>query len=237
MTPPEMLVFLLDVDNTLLDTDTVTHDLKRHLAQKLGDAACDRYFELFESLRHELGYADYLGTLQRFRLEHPHMRGLLTVSDFLIDYPFPQRLFPGTLTALTHLRGFGETVILSDGDVVFQPHKIRRAGLERAVGGNVLIYIHKELELADVARLYPATHYVTIDDKLRLLSRIKAAWADRVTTVFVRQGHYAHDPAETGPYPDADVTLESIGDVVELPLEAFLGVAGQRSSNGSATPR
>lgn len=221
MTLPQDLVFLLDVDNTLLDTDRVTHDLKAHLDAEIGHDACVRYFDIFETLRDELGYADYLGALQRYRNERPHMRALLEVSDFLIDYPFTRRLFPGTLEVLKYLNTLGTTVILSDGDVVFQPHKIRRAGLERAVGGNVLIYVHKELELAEVTRLYPAKHYVMIDDKLRLLSQVKAQWADTLTTIFVRQGHYAHDPAETEPYPEADVSLEAIGDLLELPPEAF----------------
>lgn len=219
MTPD--LVFLLDVDNTLLENDSVTRDLKRHLETKLGHDACIRYFDIFGALRQELGYADYLGALQRYRLEHPHQRALLEVSDFLIDYPFAERLYPGSLEVLRHLKTLGRTVILSDGDVVFQPHKIRRAGLEQAVGGNVLIYIHKELELSEVEHLYPATHYVVIDDKLRLLSRIKMQWRGRVTTIFVRQGHYAVDPDETEPYPEADLTVEGIGDLLELPLQAF----------------
>ena len=221
MTAPADLVFLFDVDNTLLDTDRVTRDLKRHLDAQIGHDACVRYFDIFETLRRELGYADYLGALQRYRSEHPHTRALLEVSDFLIDYPFTERLFPASLEVLRHLKTFGTTVILSDGDVVFQPHKIRWAGLEQAVDGNVLIYVHKELELAEVARLYPAKHYVMIDDKLRLLSRVKAQWADNLTTIFVRQGHYAFDPAETEPYPEADVTLEGIGDLLELTPEAF----------------
>ena len=214
-------VFLLDVDNTLLDNDRVTADLRAHLETELGPAARKRYFELFEQLRHELGYADYLGTLQRYRLERPHSRCLSTISGFLIDYPFADRLFPGALAVVKHLQILGPTVILSDGDVVFQPHKVRRSGLYDAFGGEVLIYIHKEGELAEVAHLYPAEHYVMVDDKLRLLSAMKSVWGNRLTTVFVRQGHYAFDPKATEPYPAADVTVGRLDELLGFELEDF----------------
>ena len=218
---PERTVFLLDVDNTLLDNDRVTADLREHLETELGAAAKNRYFELFENLRHELGYADYLGTLQRYRLERPHSQCLLAVSGFLINYPFADRLFPGALAVIKHLQTLGPTVILSDGDVVFQPHKIRRSGLYDAVNGEVLIYIHKEQELAEVAHLYPATHYVMIDDKLRLLSAMKEVWGERLSTVFVRQGHYAFDPRATEPYPAADVTVKRLDELLGFGLGDF----------------
>ncbi|MBU6433074.1 MAG: HAD family hydrolase, partial [Nitrospirae bacterium] len=188
------VVFLLDVDNTLLDNDRVTADLKQHLEQEVGHHREQLYWRIFEQLRTELGYADYLGALQRYRLEYPRDPHLLTVSRFLVNYPFADRLFPGTLDVITQLKQWGKVVILSDGDVVFQPRKIERSGLFEIVDENVLIYIHKEQEMDDVERRYPADHYVLVDDKLRILTAIKTRWRSRVTTVFPRQGHYARDP-------------------------------------------
>ena len=186
-------VFLFDVDNTLLDNDHITADLKRHLERQVGHEQQERYWAIFEELRRELGYADYLGALQRYRLEHPRDSHLLTVSHFMVNYPFANRLFPNALDVIEHVKQWGAAVILSDGDVVFQPRKIERSGLFEAVDGNVLIYVHKEQELDDVERRYPAEHFVLIDDKLRILSAVKERWRARVTTVFPRQGHYAHD--------------------------------------------
>ena len=207
----------MDVDNTLLDNDLVTADLRRHLDRAVGPEGRARYWALFEQLRAELGYADYLGALQRYRLEFPHDMRLLTVSGFLVDYPFANRLYPGSLDVLARFRGWGPTVILSDGDVVFQPRKVERSGLGRAVDG-VLIYVHKERELDDVERRYPADHYVLVDDKLRVLTAVKRAWGGRVTTVFPRQGHYAHDPETLAANPAADLTVERIGDLVDHDL-------------------
>src|SRR5256714_14578030 len=182
-------VVLLDVDNTLLDNGRVAADLRRHLTDAFGAERQERYWAIFEELRKELGYADYLGALQRFRMENPHESEFLELSHYLVDYPFANRLYPGSLDALQYLRQWGQTVILSDGDVVFQPRKVERSGLFEAVDGHVLIYIHKELQLDDVERLYPARHYVLVDDKLRILTAIKAVWGTRLTTVFPRQGH------------------------------------------------
>jgi FMN phosphatase YigB (HAD superfamily) len=213
------LVFLFDVDNTLLDNDRVIDDLRNHLACNFGAASRDRYWAIFEALRNELGYADYLGALQRYRcaeaseaMNDPRM---LLTSSFLVDYPFADRLYPGALDALAHLRNRGLTVILSDGDVVFQPRKVQRAGLWEAVEGRVLIYIHKEQMLADVERRYPARHYVMVDDKLRILAAMKTILRDRLTTVFPRQGHYALDPHELAAYPPADLAIERIGDLID----------------------
>jgi FMN phosphatase YigB (HAD superfamily) len=222
------VAFLLDVDNTLLDNDAVAADLRRHLVRLGGRAASDRYWAIFEDLRQELGYADYLGALQRYRLEHPHEVGLLELSSFLVDYPFADRLYPGALEVVARLRRWGPAVILSDGDVVFQPRKVERSGLQAAVGGHVLIYVHKEQELDDVARRYPAHHYVFVDDKVRILGAVKAVWGERVTTVFPRQGHYAHDPQLLAAYPPAsvaDLTVERIGDLLEVDLPTLLGRA------------
>jgi FMN phosphatase YigB (HAD superfamily) len=219
------VVFLLDVDNTLLDNDRITADLRRHLERELGRERQERYWAIFEALRVELGYADYLGALQRYRAEQPRDPHVLTVSTFLIDYPFANRLFPNSLDVVERLRAWGPTVILSDGDAVFQPRKVERSGLLEAVDGNVLIYIHKEDELDDVEQRYPADHYVFVDDKLRLLTAVKHAWGSRVTTVFPRQGHYARDLQALVSYPAADITVERIGDLLELDLPAFLMAA------------
>jgi FMN phosphatase YigB (HAD superfamily) len=218
MTNSNEVVFLFDVDNTLLDNDRVTADLKRYLEQRFGPEVRDRYFTIFEELRAELGYADYLGTLQRYRLEATCDPKLLMLSEYLVDYPFANRLYPGSLDALEHMRQWGPTVILSDGDVVFQPRKVRRSSLWDAVEGRVLIYIHKELMLDDVERRYPARRYVMVDDKLRILAAMKNVWGDRLTTVFPRQGHYALDPAIITAYPAADITIELIGELVRYDL-------------------
>src|SRR5215475_386632 len=190
----DRVVFLFDVDNTLLDNDHVAADLRRHLESQFGAESRDRYFSIFEKLRSELGYADYLGALQRYRVESIGDPRLLMMSAFLVDYPFANRLYPGSLDAVEHASKWGQTVILSDGDVVFQPRKVMRSSLWEAFEGRVLIYIHKEEMLSDVELRYPARHYVIVDDKLRILAAIKKHWGDRVTTVFPRQGHYALDP-------------------------------------------
>ena len=210
---PHDTVYLLDVDNTLLDNDAVTEDLRRHMRAAFGEASQQRYWDLFEGLRRELGYADYLGALQRYRIEHPRDPQLLSVSLFLLHYPFADRLYPNVREVVADLRRRGRAVILSDGDVVFQPWKVERSGLWTAVNGDVLIYIHKEEMLADVERRYPAQRYVIVDDKVRILAAIKSVWRERATTVFVRQGHYAYDAAHVSSYPPADVTIEKIGDL------------------------
>jgi FMN phosphatase YigB (HAD superfamily) len=214
MTPPHPVVSLIDVDNTLLDNDRVQQDLKDHLECAYGRVARERYWRILEDLFTQLGYRDYLGALQRYRTEHPREVELLAMSSFLIDYPFADRLFPAALEVLKRLVGFGPTVILSDGDVVFQPHKVERAGLAAAVAGRVLIYIHKEEALDDVERRYPAERYVIVDDKRRILAAVKKYWGERVTTVFVRQGTYAHDP-HIGAFPAADWTIDHIADLLD----------------------
>jgi len=218
MTPPHRMVFLIDVDNTLIDNDGIQQDLKDHLERDYGLASRVRYWKILEDLFDELGYRDYLGALQRYRVEHPRQVELLAMSSFLIDYPFAKRLFPGSLELLKRMRASGPTVILSDGDVVFQPRKVERAGLWNAVDGHVLIYIHKEEALDDVERRYPADHYVLVDDKLRILTAVKQFWRDRVTTVFARQGSYAHDAEAISALPPADVTIESISDLLDRDL-------------------
>lgn len=212
------VVYLVDVDNTLLDNDAIQSDLKDHLTREFGPAARDRYWAILEDLFTTLGYRDYLGALQRYRVEHPHDPHLLTMSSYLVDYPFADRLYPGALDVVKKLKQSAPTVILSDGDVVFQPRKVERSGLFRAVDGRVLIYIHKERELNDIVVKYPAEQYVLIDDKIRILAAVKAVWGARVTTVFPRQGMYAHDEKTLAAYPPADVTIERISDLLERDL-------------------
>ena len=213
-------VFLIDVDNTLLDNDAVQADIRDHLAVAYGPACRDRYWALLEQRMRDLGYRDYLGALQRYREEHPTDIGLLAMSSFLVDYPFAQRLYPGALQVLQHLGQRGRTVVLSDGDVVFQPRKVERAGIAAAVDGRVLIYIHKEQALDDVSRRFPARHYVLVEDKLRILAAVKQAWGARVSTVFVRQGQYARDPQVLAAYPPADMAVDRIADLLQLELPA-----------------
>ena len=213
------MVFLFDVDNTLLDNDRVTADLKQHLEREIGHERQERYWSIFEELRTELGYADYLGALQRYRGIYPRDPHVLNLSEFLLHYPFASRLFPKSLDVVKYVKQCGTPVILTDGDVVFQPHKIHDSGLYEAFAGRVLIYIHKEVELEDVAGRYPADHYVLIDDKLRILTDVKKVWDQEVTTVFVRQGHYALDQKVVSSYPPADITIERIGNMLQLPLE------------------
>lgn len=237
MTTPHDVVFLLDVDNTLLDNDQIVADLRRHLEQKFGAASASRYWVIFEALRNELGYADYLGALQRYRLDAEFERSgdtrLFQMSTFLVDYPFADRLYPLALEVIERLNLFGPTVILSDGDVVFQPRKVQRSGLWDATFGRVLIYIHKEQMLDSMQRRYPARHYVMIDDKLRVLAGMKTIMQGRLTTVFPRHSHYALDPANIAAYPEADLSIDCLGDLIDFDIRALLGPdVFTRSSQG-----
>jgi len=215
------LVFLFDVDNTLLDNDRVQQDLDAHLASAHGEPIRKRYWTIYEERFAALGYADYFGALERLRVENPHEPRMLELGPWLIDYPFAERLYPGALDAVAHARAFGRVVLLSDGDAVYQPRKVQRSGLFAAAGGQALIFVHKEQELAFVERRYPAKRYVLIDDKLRILTAIKAAWGDRVLTVFPRQGRYAHDEATLAACPKADLSVEAVGNFVALDRGAF----------------
>jgi FMN phosphatase YigB (HAD superfamily) len=218
---PDRIVFLFDVDNTLLDNDAVITDVSAHLECQVGAERERAYWAIFERLRSELGYADYLGALQRYRAAYPHDPGTLAASRFLMNYPFASRLFPGALDAVEQVRRWGTPVLLTDGDVVFQPRKIDRSGLASAFHERVLIYVHKETELADVEAHYPADHYVMVDDKLRILDAMKKIWGGRVTTVFVRQGHYALDPALCAAYPPPDLAVDRISEIADYPRERF----------------
>jgi FMN phosphatase YigB (HAD superfamily) len=222
MTSAKNVVFLFDVDNTLLDNDRVTEDLKRYLERELGKERQEHYWRFFEELRTELGYADYLGALQRYRVAFPRDPKILAASLFLVNYHFANRLFPNSLDVVEKAQQWGTAAILSDGDAVFQPRKIERSGLLDSVNGNILIYIHKETELEDVEKRYPAEHYVVVDDKLRILDAIKKVWKDKVTTVFPKQGHYARDPKVLSSYPPADITIERIGDLLDYDISKFV---------------
>jgi FMN phosphatase YigB (HAD superfamily) len=219
---PNEIVFLFDVDNTLLNNDLVEMDLRRHLECEFGTESKNRYFTILEELRTELGYTDYLGALQRYRIDKQCDHRLLLMSSFLVDYPFAERLYPKALDVLKHVQRWGPTVILSDGDVIFQPRKVQRSGLWNAVEGRVLIYVHKECMLTDVEKHYPALHYIMVDDKLRILAAMRRSWGDRVTTVFPRQGHYALDQRNLDAYPQPQITVERIGDLMNYDLAAFL---------------
>jgi len=219
------IVFLVDVDNTLLDNDHIQADIRAYLERQFGAPSRDRYWAILEELFEELGYRDYLGALQRYRVEHPQDMHLLSMSSFLVDYPFAKRLYPGSLDVLERLRQWGPTVLLTDGDVVFQPRKVERSGLSKAVNSHVLIYIHKELALDDVEARYPAQHYVLVDDKPRILAAVKEAWGTRVTTVLPRQGQYAHDANALVSFATPDVTLGRIGDLLDCNLERLLAAA------------
>jgi FMN phosphatase YigB (HAD superfamily) len=235
--PATKTVFLFDVDNTLLDHDRVTADLKRHLETEVGPQRALHYWDIFESIRSELGYADYLGALQRYRHDYPHDPNLMAVSHFLLRYPFANRLFPNSLDAVEHVKQWGPVAILTDGDVVFQPLKVYRSGLYELFQGNVLIYVHKEHELEDVERRYPAERYVVVDDKIRILHAIKKIWQSRVTTVFARQGHYACDPATLAKYPAADLSLDRIGQLLDHSFAAPSPVGSPAATGGTGLER
>jgi FMN phosphatase YigB (HAD superfamily) len=222
MITPEQTVFLVDVDDTLLDNGHIQADLKRHLEREFGAASRDRYWAILEQLFNDLGYRDYLGALQRFRVEHPKDIHLLSMSSYLVDYPFANRLYPGSLDVLERFRGWARTVIFSDGDVVFQPRKVERSGISETVEGHVLIYIHKEDELDDVEQRYPAGHYVLVDDKPRILAAVKKIWGDRVTTVLPRQGQFAHAADAASYRPAADLMVERISDLLAYDFTDFI---------------
>lgn len=238
-------MFLLDVDNTLLDNDRVERDLRRHLEEGSGAEAAARYWETLDQLRVELGYADYLGALQRYRVEYPRDAHLLAMSRYLLDYPFADRIYPGAFDVVEQFRAWGPTVILTDGDVVFQLRKVDRSGLWDAVDGNVLIYIHKEEMLADVEERYPAQYYVMVDDKLRILAAMKEVWRDRLTTVYPRQGKYALDQQVLATYPAADINVDRIDELTEYDIDSFIQLNAEQlpevdssaaASNRTAVP-
>lgn len=235
MPKPAPVVFLLDVDNTLLDNDRVVADLRAHLTQAFGAESQERYWTIFYEHRKRVGYADYLAALQRYRAENPSDPRFLDISFFLLEYPFADRLYPGALDLIKRLGAWGPVVILSDGDVIFQPRKIERSGLYRAVDGRVLVYIHKEAQLKDVEARYPAEHYVLVDDKPRLLDAIKKVWGPRLTTILPRQGHYALDPEILARYSPADIAIDHIGDLARYDLPAILAAAREGGGRGEAS--
>jgi FMN phosphatase YigB (HAD superfamily) len=219
---PHTIVSLVDIDNTLLDNDRIQQDIQDHLERELGAETRDQYWTIQEQLFETLGYRDYLGAVQRFRVAQPYDIRLLSIGAYLMDYPFSERLYARALDVLRHLSTWGPTVILSDGDAVFQPRKAQAAGITAAADGRVLIYIHKEDALEDVARRYPADHYILVDDKLHILSAVKRAWGKRVTTVFPRQGKFAQDAGIIASNPPADLAVERVGDLLDYDLPALL---------------
>jgi len=236
MSTPSPVVFLLDVDNTLIDDDRFLVDLKGFLDRAVGPEHQERYLAIFEELHEEVGFPDHLNTLQRFRLEYPFEPEILAVSSFLVDYPFANRLYPTALDVIIHLRRWGPTVVFADGDVVFQPRRIERAGLRDVVDG-VLIYVHKELELDDVEKRFPAERYVVIDDKLRLLAAVKMQWGKRVTTVFPRQGRHGRDVKALASYEPADLSINRIGDLLDYDLPRILNANRPRTPEPPSPPR
>jgi FMN phosphatase YigB (HAD superfamily) len=223
------IVFLIDLDETLMETERFDHDLAEHLGRAISTDARDRYCAIERELFATLGYRDYLGALQRYRVEHPFDHRLNGVASYILDYPFANRLFPGSLDVLARFRAWGQTVVLTDGDIILQPRKLERSGISEAVLGRALIYIHKELALADIERLYPASHYVLVDDKLRILAAFKKAWGTRVTTVLPRQGAYANDPKVIAAYPPADLSVERISELLDHDLPDLLGAAAGKT--------
>lgn len=215
------IVFLLDVDNTLLDNDRFGADLTTRIEQLFGAAERQRFWSIYDELRAEVGYADYLGALQRFRSGLEEKPELLQMSPFMLEYPFVERLFPRAIDAIVHLSAIGMPAVMSDGDIVFQPRKIQRSGIWAAVSGRVLITRHKERALPAMQRQFPASHYVMVDDKPQLLAAMKSVLSMRLTTVFVRQGHYAVESAGTMIDPPPDITIERIADLLDLQRANF----------------
>jgi FMN phosphatase YigB (HAD superfamily) len=226
MTGRSSLVFLVDADNTLLDNDRIQDDLDRYIAATFDGDAAKTYWAIFEDLRERSGYADYLAAIQKFRLECGDEVRAQHLAGFLLDYPFAERIYPRALEAIAHVSQLGLCVVLSDGDAVMQPRKVGKSGIADAVDGRVLIYVHKEHMLKDVSGRFPADHYVMIDDKLRVLADMKQAWRARLTTVFVRQGHYANDAAARRAYPPAQFELDAIGALCTLDTRDFLSPTG-----------
>ncbi|MCL5286327.1 MAG: HAD family hydrolase [Nitrospirae bacterium] len=223
-------VFLIDVDNTLLDNDRLQADLVRHLEEEYGSHARERYWTIFTERWNRIGYADYLGALQLYREEELHDPRLLRMSSWMVDYPFATLLHPRALDVVRILRKKGAVVILSDGDAVFQPRKIERSGLWEAAEGHVLVYIHKEQMVSDIEERYPADHYVLVDDKIRILTAFKAVWQDRVTTILPRQGHYAEDRALMASCPPPDLSVGHIADILDLDFDTLCLPSSEKRS-------
>jgi FMN phosphatase YigB (HAD superfamily) len=222
MTKPSRIVFLVDVDSTLLDNDRIQADVKRHMEEQFGIALGEEYWAIQKEIFETNGYRDYLEALQRFRTRHPYEPNLVTAANYILEYPFANRLYSGALDVLERFRQWGRTVILTDGEVVFQPRKVQHSGIFEAVEGCVLLYAHKEEALEDIQRRYPAERYVLVDDKLRILTAFKKAWGSCVTTVFPRQGQFALDPKVIASYPAADVSVERISDLLSYTLQQLL---------------
>jgi FMN phosphatase YigB (HAD superfamily) len=222
--PTNPLVVLLDVDNTLLDNDRFAVDLSAYLLKQFGADGRDRYWRLFAQRRDDLGYADYLGAVQAFRGGYDDDRDRLGLSAFVLDYPFAERLYPRALEVLAHLRACAPTVIFTEGDLVFQPRKLRSAGIWDAAGGQAIVCLHKTFALTLLHRRYPAAHYFMIDDKPALLAAMKRLLGTALTTVLVHQGQYAREssagfqerrvPPLPSTRPRPDLEIERIADLL-----------------------
>lgn len=219
------IVFLLDVDNTLFDNDRFSHDLDARLLRDFGADGRKRYRQHYQALRDAVGYADYLGAVQRLRADFDDDPDLLQLAAFILDYPFAEGLYPGALDAVAHLHLHGMPAILSDGDIVLQPRKIQRSGLWQAVAGQVAITLHKQHETQDVQQRWPAGHYVMIEDKPLLLAQMKKLMGAQLTTVFIQQGHYAVEQGLSPGDPAADIVLARISDLRSLTARDFIAAA------------
>ncbi len=224
---PPRLVFLLDVDNTLLDNDALKAEIGSRIQMLVGVELARRFWVVYEQVRQQAEFVDYPATLDRFINQYGDASQPVQLRQIFESLPFASFLFPDVIETLRHLRSLGTVAILSDGDQVFQPLKIRKSGLEEAVGGNVLIYVHKERELQRVFAQYPADHYVMVDDKPRILSALEEECPSRFTTVFVLQGHYARE-GEYEPVPD--IVVHHFADLAGFTLEQFLAgaIEGER---------
>lgn len=216
---PRSIVFLLDVDNTLLDNDRLKEDLQRRFLTLLGQERSDRFWQIYEEVRRDEDYVDYPLTFKRIAEEQNDPELRTSLETVLEGLQFSSYLYPGVLGTLAYLRTLGTPVILSDGDQVFQPYKIRYSGLERAVDGHVLIYVHKEQELPRVFAHFPADHYVAVDDKPRILAALETECPTTFTTVLVLQGKYAVPGAFT---PAPDYVIDRIAALHSFSKERFL---------------
>ena len=215
------VTFLVDVDNTLLDNDGIRADFEAHLLSAYGEAAREAYWTIQERRFAELGFRDYLGAVEEWWTDARRDPALLAFSEFILEYPYAERLYPDALDVVAWLRRAGPVVALTDGDAVFQARKVSRSGVAAAVDA-VLIYLHKEDELDDVERRHPARHYVLVDDKLRILAAVKEHWRERVTTVLPLQGQFANDADVVASYPAADVTIAAIAELLDVEPEALV---------------
>ncbi len=224
MTAPLRLTIFVDVDNTLIDNDAAKEEMDRRLVSVVGPEEAKRFWAVYEEVRREFGVVDIPRALARFEatseLDEENLGRRVALAEVFMDFPFREYLFPDALATLGHLRLLGRLALLSDGDEVFQPVKIARSGLADAVDGYVLVYPHKEAHHGELEAIFPADHYILVDDKLEVIGRFREQFTSPLTTVFVRQGKYA-TAAGPPPWPGADIVVERIGDLRGYSQEAF----------------